>query len=96
MVEKVETNDLMDYFLLGAMKIGEERAMLPIIGNNTLQSGAIKTALGLGVAKMAGKNKLGKLLGMAFVIDGMEDVANNVMKGIPSLGVKPQENVLTI
>lgn len=95
-MEKPKTNELLSYFMLGATKIAEERAMMPIIGNNTLQSGAIKTGVGLAIAQMGGKNAIAKTLAMAFVIDGMEDLANNVMAGIPALNSSASAKVLTV
>ena len=75
---KIESNGLVDALLIGTVKAVEERATMGIIGNGTVTSGAIKLVAG-GVAQSMAGGKVGKIVGSAFVIDGVEDVVNGLI-----------------
>ena len=67
-----ESGSLWDSFAIGAVKAIEERAMIPVVGNGSLKSAAVKGAAGV-VIQSAIKGKTGKLIGSAFAIDAVED-----------------------
>jgi len=75
---KIESSGIVDALLIGTVKAVEERALMPVIGNGTVTSGAIKLVAGGVVQSMTG-GKTGKILGSAFVIDGVEDVVNGLI-----------------
>jgi len=72
---KIESNSLTDSLLIGVVKAIEERALMGVIGDGTAMSGAIKLAGG-GIAQSMTGGKTGKIIGSAFVIDGIEDLVN--------------------
>jgi len=75
---KIESNGIVDALLIGTVKAVEERATMGIIGNGTVTSGAIKLVAG-GIAQSMTGGKAGKIIGSAFVIDGVEDVVNGLV-----------------
>jgi Na+/citrate or Na+/malate symporter len=80
---KFESSGIVDSLLIGTIKAIEERALIPVVGNGTLTSGAVKL-IGGGLAQSAVGGKFGKLVGSAFVIDGVEDVVNALV--MPLIG----------
>lgn len=64
---------LLDIAAIAAVKNISERVLTPIIGNGTIMSGVIKTVAGV-VASQAIKGKVGDILGVAWVVDGTEDL----------------------
>ena len=84
---KVKASGLMDLLEMGIMKTVSEKALAATpVGNATFMSGAIKLALG-GVVNSAIKNKHGKLLGGAIVIDGAEDISTALLARIGGGGL---------
>jgi hypothetical protein len=75
---KIESNGLVDALLIGTVKAVEERALMGVIGNGTVTSGAIKLVSG-GIVQSAIGGKTGKIVGSAFVIDGVEDVVQGLI-----------------
>lgn len=82
---KVEVNGIVELIGTGVLKIMEERATAPIIGNGTITSAAIKGVVG-GVLHSYGKgNILGRMASNAFLIDAGEDAALALM-GMANIG----------
>jgi len=75
---KIESNGIVDALMIGTVKAIEERATMGIIGNGTVTSGAIKLVAG-GITQSMLSGKTGKIVGSAFVIDGVEDVVNGLI-----------------
>lgn len=75
---KIESSGIVDALLIGTVKAVEERALMGVIGNGTVTSGAIKLVAG-GIVQSAIGGKSGKIVGSAFVIDGVEDVVNGLI-----------------
>lgn len=67
-----------DALLIGGIKAVEERALMPVIGNGTLKSGAIKLVGGAIISGML-PGKAGNLIGSAFAIDAVEDLVNGLL-----------------
>ena len=84
---KVKASGLMDLLEMGIMKTVSEKALSATpVGNATLMSGVIKLGLG-GVVNSMIKNKHGKLLGGAIVIDGAEDISMALLSRIGGGGL---------
>jgi hypothetical protein len=75
---KIQATGLMDAFELGVFKSVSERALSPVIGNSSLQSGAIKL-VGGGVLNSLSRNKHVNLLSSAVIVDGIEDVVHSLL-----------------
>lgn len=75
---KIESNGIIDALTIGVVKAVEERTLMPYIGNGTTTSGAIKLVAGGAMQSMIG-GKMGKIVGSAFTIDGVEDVVNGLI-----------------
>ncbi len=75
---KIESSGLVDALLIGTVKAVEERALMGVIGNGTVTSGAIKLVTG-GIVQSAVGGKAGKIIGSACVIDGVEDVVQGLI-----------------
>jgi hypothetical protein len=75
---KIESSGIVDALLIGTVKAVEERALMGVIGNGTVTSGAIKLVSG-GIVQSAIGGKTGKIVGSAFVIDGVEDVVQGLI-----------------
>jgi hypothetical protein len=75
---KIQSNGLVDALAIGTVKAVTERAFMPVIGNGTVTSGAIKLTLG-GIGQSMIGGKAGNYLGSAMVIDGVEDVVNGLI-----------------
>lgn len=76
----VEVSGLVDLAMLGGAKVIEERVTMPFIGNSSIMSGAIKIIAGSAVHSFL-PGKAGKIVGGAFLIDGIEDVAVSLLGG---------------
>lgn len=74
--------DYYDLFTAGAVKFFAERTLQPVIGNGTIQSGAIKLVGGFMARKFLGRGLVGDGLSLGLAIDGVEDILFNVMGGI--------------
>lgn len=74
--------DYYDLFTAGAVKFFAEKALQPVIGNGTIQSGAIKLAGGFMARKFLGRSIIGDGVSLGLAIDGVEDILFNVMGGI--------------
>lgn len=86
---KIESSGIVDALLIGTVKAVEERALMGVIGNGTVTSGAIKL-IGGGIVQSAISGKAGKIVGSAFVIDGVEDVVNGLI--VPMIYGKKEGN----
>jgi hypothetical protein len=75
---KIESNGIVDALMIGTVKAVEERALMGVIGNGTVTSGVIKLVSG-GIVQSAIGGKTGKIVGSAFVIDGVEDVVQGLI-----------------
>lgn len=74
--------DYYDLITAGTVKFFAEKALQPVIGNGTIQSGAIKLASGFMARKFLGRGLIGDGLSLGLAIDGVEDILFNVMGGI--------------
>jgi hypothetical protein len=72
------TSGIIDSLLLGSIKVIEERALAPMIGDGTTKSGIIKI-FGGSIADSMIPGKAGKLVGGALIIDGVEDIVNGIV-----------------
>jgi hypothetical protein len=86
---KIESSGIVDALLIGTVKAVEERALMGVIGNGTVTSGAIKLVAG-GIVQSAIGGKSGKIVGSAFVIDGVEDVVQGLV--VPMIYGKKEGN----
>lgn len=77
---KVQATGLVEVAMLGLSKTVTERLLTPVIGNASIQSGAIKM-IGGGVVQGMLKGKMGTAIGGGMVIDGIEDVVSSVLGG---------------
>jgi len=75
---KIESSSLLDSLMIGTVKAVEERALMGVIGNGNVTSGVIKLVSG-GIVQSAIGGKTGKIVGSAFVIDGVEDVVQGLI-----------------
>ncbi len=83
---KIEASGLMDALAIGVAKTVTEQALTPIVGNASLKSGAVKLIGGSVVSSML-PGKLGKIVGSAMTIDGVEDIVHAIVgKALPTLG----------
>lgn len=82
---KVKATGLMDSFELAVMKSVGERVTSPMIGNGTIQSGAIKL-VGAGLLSTVSRNKHVGLLSSAFIVDGFEDIVTSLLGGTSGAG----------
>lgn len=73
-----KSGGLGDALLIGGVKAVEERALIPVIGNGTLKSGAVKLVAGAAIGSML-KGKSGQIVGSAFAIDAVEDLVNGLI-----------------
>lgn len=74
---KVEASGLADVAMLGLSKAVTERVLTPVVGNATIQSGAMKL---IGGAVIGGKGgKLGKAVSGGLIVDGIEDIVTAVL-----------------
>lgn len=80
-----------DALLIGGIKAIEERALIGVIGNGTLKSGAIKLVGGAAISAML-KGKSGQLVGSAFAIDAVEDIVNGLIGTASAGSSSNQEN----
>ena len=88
---KFESSGIGDALLIGGIKAVEERALISVIGNGTLKSGAIKLVGGAVISGML-PGKSGKLVGSAFAIDAVEDIVNGLMGAVSASTGSNQEN----
>lgn len=72
------TSGIVDSMIMGSIKVIEERAFIPIIGNGTTKSGIIKI-FGGSLADSMIPGKPGKLTSGALIIDGVEDLVNSLV-----------------
>jgi len=77
---KIQASGLMDSFELAAMKSVSERILTPVIGNGTLQSGAMKLVTA-GIGSSLSRNKHIGLLSSAIIVDGFEDIVVSLLGG---------------
>ena len=81
---KVDVDEFTQALMIAGTKIVAERTLAPMIGNGTIQSGAMKL---LG-AKLVGSlvrsvdSKLGKIVETAMIIDGAEDIAVSLFANV--------------
>lgn len=75
---KFSSSGIGDALLIGGIKAVEERAMINVVGNGTIKSGAIKLVAGAVISGML-NGKSGQLVGSAFAIDAVEDVVAGFM-----------------
>ena len=74
--------DYMDLISAGVVKFYGEKVLQPVIGNGTLQSGAIKLAGGFMARKFLGRGVLGDSVSLGLAIDGVEDILFSFIGGI--------------
>lgn len=75
---KIQATGLLDAFELGVFKSVTERALTPVVGNSSLQSGAVKLVSG-GILNSMSRNKHVNLLSSAVIVDGIEDVVHSLL-----------------
>lgn len=73
--------DYYDLITAGTVKFFAEKALSPVIGNGTIQSGAIKLAGGFMARKILGRSIIGDGVSLGLAIDGVEDILFNVIGG---------------
>jgi len=73
-----KSGGLGDALLIGGIKAVEERALIGVVGNGTIKSGAVKLVAGAAISSML-KGKSGQLVGSAFAIDAVEDLVNGLI-----------------
>lgn len=78
---KIQASGLMDSFELGVMKSVSERVLMPVIGNGSVKSGAIKL-VGAGLLTTVSRNKHVSLLSSAVIVDGIEDIVTSLLGGM--------------
>jgi hypothetical protein len=66
-----------DLLLAGAVKYGVERALMPVVGNGTLVSGAVKLGAAWGSRKFLGQK--GEVLTLALGMDAAEDLVSGAV-----------------
>lgn len=95
--KKVGDFSLGEAFVVGLTKAISERILAPVIGNGTLMSGSVKLVGAWAVPKYllnGEKTKgVGKTLGTAWAVDGVEDIVTALMNGISS-GNQEKNNVI--
>ncbi len=69
---------IMDALAIAGTKTFSERFLSRYIGNATLMSGGIKVAGSLAINNFVG-GKVGDVLGTALMVDGAEDIINNLL-----------------
>lgn len=62
----------------GVLKPFTEAALMPVIGDGNLISGAIKTIGGVAVNQYAGRGVVQDAFSIALVVDGIEDLMHGV------------------
>lgn len=72
--EKVGSFTFMDAVGVAASKMVVERLLSPVVGNASLQSGAIKMALGFAAGHVLPKGKITNYLMTGLVVDAGEDL----------------------
>ena len=78
---EVKVDGFTEALAVAGAKIFVERTLAPMVGNGTIQSGAVKllgAKLVGSVAKSIDK-RIGKIVETAMVIDGAEDIATSLM-----------------
>lgn len=65
-------------FAIGITKALTEQLLTPIIGNGTYMSGGVKLVGAFAIPKYLLKGKMGKVIGTALAVDGVEDLVNQV------------------
>lgn len=78
LTEKKPTSRLIDAFAITALKVAEENALAPFVGNANLMSGGLKLGIGL-LSSYFGKSKFTEYIGVAFLIDGGEDIVQSLV-----------------
>ena len=80
LIPKVKVGEfgLVDVGIVTASKIISERALLPIIGNSTVVSGAAKGALAFGIGAIGKGNKYSKMIATGIAVDAAEDILRGV------------------
>ena len=77
---RVKATGLIDSFELAVMKSVGERALAPVIGNGSLQSGAVKL-VGAGILGSVSRNKHIGLFSSSMIVDGFEDIVSSLLGG---------------
>ena len=87
---KVGDFSLGEAFAIGLTKSLSEQLLSKFIGNGTFMSGAIKIVGAWAIPKYALKNQMGKTIGTALAVDGVEDALNALFKGgVSAQSTKP-------
>ena len=86
--EEIGELKLTDAFAVAFIKQFEERTLAKVVGNGTMKSGLVKLILGYLADRMGGK--IGSWTATAFVVDGVEDIVNNLALGV-NLGAEQRE-----
>lgn len=74
--------DYQDLLTAGVVKYFGEKTLAGVIGNGTVQSGAIKLAGGFMARKFMGRNTIGDAVSLGLAIDGVEDILFSLLGGI--------------
>jgi hypothetical protein len=74
--------DYQDLVTAGVVKFFGEKALAGVIGNGSIQSGAIKLAGGFMARKFLGRGTIGDAVSLGLAIDGVEDILFNVLGGV--------------
>lgn len=74
--------DYQDLLTAGVVKYFGEKTLAGVIGNGTVQSGAIKLAGGFMARKFMGRSTIGDAVSLGLAIDGVEDILFNLLGGI--------------
>ena len=74
--------DYQDLLTAGVVKYFGEKTLAGVIGNGTVQSGAIKLAGGFMARKFLGRGTIGDAVSLGLATDGVEDILFSLLGGI--------------
>ena len=99
-IPKADTSNLVNWLAIAGFKVIEEKILAPFVGNSDFKSGGIKIGLSILTKKIVPNNKWLNYMALALFIDGVEDIAYNGLKYMPSVqGINPiqgENKVLTV
>jgi len=91
--KRKKKSELEEMFIAGLVKSFLEPIAAQYVGNATMFSGAVKLAGTFAVNKFMGRDKLARVLSMALMIDGVEDIVYALRSGTIG-GVEVQGGVI--
>jgi len=92
--KKVGDFSVGEAFTVGIMKALLEQAHAPVVGNGNFISGSVKMIEAYVVPKYLLKNDVGKNIGTALAVDGVEDMINALFKGGSSIDNSSRGNLI--